>query len=131
MFVVLTLNVGVPALNCKAKDSVTLPALAVSVTACAVLTDETVAVNAALVALAGTAKLAGTATAVLLLDRLTLCPPLPAAPLKVTVQLSVPEPVMEPLAQESPLNTGALATPVPLRLIVVEGLVEELLVMVT
>ncbi len=129
--VALTLRVGTNAFNCNAKDLVTLPALALSVTACAVLTDETVAANPALVALAGTDTLAGTAAAALLLDRFTLCPPLPAAALKVTVQLSDPEPVMEPLVHESPLNTGAVATPVPLRPISAVGLADELLAIVT
>ncbi len=52
----------------------------------------------------------GTAIAELLLVRLTLNPPLGAAAFSVTVQTSVPAPVIDPLAQVSPLNTGALAT---------------------
>ena len=51
--------------------------------------------------------MAGTFTAALLLDRLTLTPPLAAAPLSVTVQLSLPTPVIEALLQISPLNVGA------------------------
>jgi hypothetical protein len=60
-----------------------------------------VAVTVALVALAGTVSVAGSATIALLLDRLTLSPPLGAAALKVTVQESVPGPVMDALLQES------------------------------
>jgi len=127
--VVLMLNVAVLAFNCRAKVFETLPALAVSVTAWADATDETVAVNAALVALAATVTVAGTVTAALLLERLTLCPPLGAAALSVTVQASVPDPVMDELPQESALNvTGE--TPVPLSEIVAVPLVEELLVIV-
>ena len=47
-------------------------------------------VNAALLAPAGTVTDAGIATAMLLLARLTAKPPVGAAPLNVTVQLSVP-----------------------------------------
>ena len=89
----------------------TLPALAVSVTACAVVTDDTVAVNPALVAFAGTTSVAGTVTAALLLARLTLKPPLPAAAVSVTVQLSLPDPVIDALLQESALNAAGTARP--------------------
>ena len=70
---------------------------------------------------------AGTMTAELLLARLTMTPPLTAAAFSVTVQLSVPTPVIDPLLQLSALNTG---TPVPVRLIKVEVPVVELLVKV-
>jgi hypothetical protein len=99
-----------------------------------VVTDETVAVKAALVAFAGTVTVAGTVTAMLLLERLILRPPLGAAALSVTVQASVPAPVMDALLQEIPLNaaeTPVAAVPVPLRAIVAVPLVEELLVMVS
>ena len=75
----LTVNVGTAAFSCKAKLLETLPALAVRVTACAVVTEETVAVNPALLALAGTTTVAGTVTPALLLVKPTLKPPLPAA----------------------------------------------------
>jgi hypothetical protein len=87
-------------------------------------------VNAALVALAGTVTVAGSVTAVLLLNRVTLSPPLAVAAFSVTVQASVPEPVMDPLVQVSVLNTPGAGVPVPLRLIIAVPLVEELLVMV-
>jgi hypothetical protein len=123
--VAFTLSVGTPAPSDRAKVSATLPALAVRVAVCAVLTAETVAVKLAVVEPAATVTEAGTVTALLLLARLTLNPPVAAAAFRVTVQLSVPDPVNDPLAQLSPLNTG---TPVPLRLTTVEVPPEELLV---
>ena len=111
--------------------------MAVKVVACVVVTDAMVAEKAALVALAGTVTVAGRVTAALLLERLKFSPPLPAGALRVTVQASVPEPVIEPLAQERALSvpgaigaTGA-AVPVPLRLITADGLVTELLTKVS
>jgi sulfur carrier protein ThiS len=52
---------------------------------------------------------AGTVTAALLLARLTLKPPLPAAAVSVTVQLSLPDPVIDALLQESALNRERVA----------------------
>ena len=127
----LIFNVGTAAFNCRAKLLETLPALAVSVTACADVTDDTLAVNPALVAFAGTVTVAGTVTAALLLARLTLRPPLAAAALSVTVQLSLPDPVMDALLQVSALNAAGAVVPVPLRLITAVPLVEELLWMVS
>jgi len=129
MLVALMLRAAVLALSCRAKLFETLPALAVKFTACAVATEATVAVNAALVALAATVTVAGTVTAALLLERLTLCPPLGAAALSVTVQASVPDPVMDALPQDSALSAPG-ETPVPLSEMVAVPLVEELLVMV-
>ena len=127
----LTVNVGTAAFSCSVKLLETLPALAVSVTACAVVTDDTVAVNPALLALAGTTTVAGTVTAALLLVRPTLKPPLPVAAVSVTVQLSLPDPVMDALLQDSALKAAAAAVPVPARLITAVPLVEELLWIVT
>jgi hypothetical protein len=122
------LSMDVAAFNFKAKVLEMPLALAVNVTACAVVTDETVAVNEALVALAATVTVAGTLTAALLLDRLTLSPPLGAAPLSVTVQASLPDPVMDALLQESALNpAAAAAVPVPLRLTSTVGSAQLLL----
>jgi hypothetical protein len=124
MLVALTVSVGVPAVNCKANPLEALPALAVSVTVCVVLTAETVAEKAAPVAPAGTVTVAGTVTAELLLARFTVNPPLAAATFTATVQASLPAPVMDEFAQESAVNTG---TPVPLKLTTVDAPVEELL----
>ena len=63
------------------------------------LTDETVAVKLAVVEPAATVTEAGTVTAELLLARLTAKPPVGAAALSATVQVSVPAPVIDPLAQ--------------------------------
>jgi hypothetical protein len=63
------------------------------------------------VALAGTVKLAGTTTAGLLLERLTVNPPAGAAALSVTVHVSVPDPVREELLQLSVLNVASDAVP--------------------
>jgi len=69
-----------------------------------------VAVKLALVAPAATVTVAGKVTAELLLDRLTVKPPLGAAALNPTVQLSVPAPVIDPLEQ---LNEDRVALLVP------------------
>ena len=99
-----------------------MPAPAVSDTAAAVLTEETVAENPAVVAPAVTVTVAGTVTALLLLARLTGNPPPAAAAFSPTVQLSVPAPVIELLVQLNPVSTG---TPVPVRLTAVEVPVES------
>jgi hypothetical protein len=128
---VLRLKVGMKAFSSMAKVSETVPEVAVRVTVCAVVTEAIVAEKAALVALAGTVTVAGRVTAGLLLERLTLSPPLPAAALRFTVQASVPERVIEPLEQESALNVPGTTVPVPLRLITADGFVEELLARVS
>lgn len=76
LLVALTLRLGIAVANCRTKLLETPPALAISVAVCAELTGDTVAVNPALAAFAGTVTVAGPVTAALLLDRLTLsrCP---------------------------------------------------------
>ena len=131
MLVALTLSVATAALNSRAKLLEELPKLAFKVTVCAVPTGDTVAMNPALVASAGTVTFAGTTTAALLLDRLTLSPPLAAAELSLTVQSSVPDPVLELLSQERSLNAGdggAFVIPVPFKLMTTLLLVETSLV---
>ena len=127
----LTVNVGIAAFSCKAKLLETLPALAVRVTACAVVTEDTVAVNPALLALAGTTTVAGTVTAALLLVKPTLKPPLPAAAVSVTVHASLPAPVIDALLQDNALNAAGTAVPVPVRLTTAVPFVDELLWMVS
>jgi hypothetical protein len=102
--------------------------LAVRVTVCDVPTAETVATNPAVVDPAGTVTEAGTVTAPLLLARFTVNPPVAAVAFNVTVQLSVPAPVKDPLVQLRPLSTG---TPVPLRPTIVDVPLVELLVSVS
>ncbi|MFZ0745002.1 MAG: hypothetical protein WAM85_11385 [Terracidiphilus sp.] len=106
-------------------------AAAVKVTDWAEVTAETVALNTELLALAGTVTDAGTETAVLLLDRLTVSPVLPAGAVSVMVQASVPAPVKVPVAQEIALSVPGAAIPEAVMLTTAEGLVEELLVMVS
>ena len=126
----LMVSVGTAGFNCRAKVFDAPPVLAVRVTDCAVVTELAVAVNPALVALAGTTTAAGTVTAVLLLLNPTLAPPLPAAELSVTVQLSLPAPVSEALPQDTELNVPGTEVPVPLSPITAVPLVDELLWMV-
>jgi hypothetical protein len=74
---------------------------------------------------------AGTATAALLLARLTTKPPLDAVELSVTVQTSAPDPVRDELVQESALRAaGELVVPEPLKLTMVVPLGVALLVMI-
>src|ERR1700677_57847 len=83
-----------------------------------------VAVKLAVVAPAATVTLAGTLTTESLLVRLTAKPPLAAGVFNVTVQLSVPAALIDPLAQLNPLSPDM---PLPLRLITVDAPLEELL----
>jgi hypothetical protein len=124
----LTVSAGIAALSWMGKLCETLPNAAPMMAVWAVLTEETVAVKAALVAPAATVTEAGTVTALLPLDRVTLTPPLGAAVLRVTVQASVPEPVMDVLLQ---LRVLSEARPVPLRLTMVVLPAVALLVMVS
>lgn len=87
------------------------------------------AVNATLAAPAGIVTVLGTVKFELLLDRFTAKPPVGAAAVSETVQVSVPAPVMTPLLQDSRLNCGSV--PVPLRLTTDVPLVEELLAIVS
>ena len=98
---------GTAAFNCSAKFAEALPALAVSVAVCAVPTAEMVAENGALVAPETIVTVAGTDTAELLLDRFTANPLPGAAPFRLTVQLSVPAPVMDALLHAIALSARA------------------------
>jgi hypothetical protein len=124
MLVALMLRVAGAGLSCSEKVLETLLALAVNVTVCAVLTAEAVAEKLAVVAPAMTVTEDGTETDELLLARFTVEPPVAAAVFSVTVQASVPAPVIEELVHERPLSTG---TPVPLKATLVDVPVEELL----
>ena len=126
-----TVSVGTAAFNCRANVFEAPVALAVNVTAWAVPTDEIVAGKPALVAPAGTAKLAGTTTAALLLASVTSKPPLGAASFSATTQESVADPVMEEFVHESPVRTAGAVVPVPVKSITVTAPVEELLEIVT
>lgn len=84
-----------------------VPCVAVRVTVWEVDTAATFAVNVALFAPEGTVTDAGTVIAPPLLARFTGRPALGAAPLMLTVQLSVPAPIMEELAHDNPDNDAA------------------------
>ena len=125
ILVALTVSFAVPAFNCRETVREVLPVVAVSVADCAVVTEATLAVNTAVVAVAGTVIEPGTVTELLLLASPTATPPLGAVPDKVTVQESARVPVMEVLEQESPLTVGTEELPAPLRLTVaVEAVLE-------
>lgn len=133
---VLSARLSTAGLSSTAKFSVALPAFAVKITDSEELTAETVAVNVALVEPAATVTVAGTAIALLLLVTLTVVPPLGAAAPSSTVQLSVPEPVIAALLQVIPSSAAELlglaaSTPVPLRVMTVVGVPDELLVIVS
>ena len=138
MLVELALSAGTVAavaFNCSEKLLELLFADAVKFTVCVEVTADTVALKLAVVALAATVTVTGTVTAPLSLLRLTLCPPLPAAPLKVTVQGTVPAPGMDPVLHENPLTVIAGVSadffPTPCSLTAAVGLVVELLAIVT
>jgi hypothetical protein len=84
--------------------------------------------NCALVAPAGTVTVAGTATALALLVRLTARPPLAAAAFNVTVQVSLADPVIDPLTH---VNSVSIGTPTPLNATEVELPFDALLAIVS
>jgi hypothetical protein len=133
MLVALMVRASTAAFNCRRKLLDRPPELALMVTALEAVTEDTVAVKPALVAFAGTVTEPGTVTAESLLVRFMIRPPLGAAAVNVTVQASVPDPVMVALLQESALNAAVLeaAVPVPLRVITAVLFVDELLEMVS
>jgi hypothetical protein len=92
-----------------------VPSLAVRVTDWAELTAVAVAVKLAVLDPAGTDTDGGTDTALLLLDRLRLKPPVGAADVRDTVQLSVPAPFKVEFLHERALRAVVAETPlVPL-----------------
>jgi len=90
------------------KGIVTCPSDAVRVAFCAELAAVAAATNLALVAPAATMTEDGTVKSALLLERLTGRPLLPAATFSVTVQLSVPVPVIEVSVQLTPVSAAWL-----------------------
>ena len=128
----LTVKTEATAFNRSEKLSALLPTFAVRIAVCDAVTAETVAVKLALVAPAGTATVAGTTTALLLLLKSTVRPPVPAAVPRFTEHDSDVEPVAELLAQLSELNVAPVTAdaPVPDRPTVSELPEEALLVIV-
>ncbi len=124
----LRLNVGTVEPSCNVKVAGEPKALADNTAVCVEVMEETVALKLALVAPAATITEVGTLTAALLLARLTGIPPIAAAVFSVTLQLSVPALVMDPLAQ---LNALTFGMPVPCKLMIHEEPAQELLVNVS
>ena len=114
---VLRLNAGTAAFSCNAKVRDEALALAANVAAWDVLTEATLAVNDAVDAPEATVTLAGTVTALSLLDTVTLSPLDGAAEVKDTVQAVEPAPVNELLPHDKALTEGASGDADPLRLI--------------
>lgn len=85
---------------------VTPAELALTVTYCVDPTADALAVKPALVAPAGTITVAGTASAELLLDRLTLSPPAGAVAFSFTVHASFANPDTDALLHESELTAA-------------------------
>lgn len=131
--VALILSASVAAFSCRLKFFVAPLALADNVTACAAVTADTFAVKPTLVALAGTVTEFGTVTAELLLDRLTVSPPLGAAAVSVAVHMSVPDPIMAPLLQDSAFSAAGTVpvAPVPLSATTDDVAVDEPLAIVS
>lgn len=127
----LILNEGPLVPSCRLMDADAAPALAVSVAVWAELTAVTVAIKFVLIAPAATVTVEGTATAELLLARLTASPPLGAAEFSVTAQLSVPAPAIDVAAQFMAPKRLDEVTPAPLSAITVVPLLEALLSIVT
>jgi hypothetical protein len=96
------------------------PSVAVKVTVCELGTPDTFATKLALALPAGTNTEIGTVTAALLLARATAKPPLGAAAVNVTLQVSVPAPVIDELAQLTPAREtpAEVACPLPCSLAV-------------
>jgi hypothetical protein len=112
----LKLRVADAAFSCRESAFEVVPIVAVRIADCVLATEATFAVKVALVAPAGMVTELGTATALALLPRLTLRPPVGAGPDRLTVHESVSDPVMEVLLQETPVTVGITVAPVPLRL---------------
>ena len=106
--VVLRVSAGRAAARLMVKVLVAPPAAAVRTADWAVTTEETVAEKLAVLAPAGTVTDAGTVTALLLLDRVTVLPVPLAADASATVQASVAEPVIEVWLHDRELSAGLL-----------------------
>jgi hypothetical protein len=104
--VALMLSVGTAGFSCRTYVLETLPALASSFAVCVDLTGDTLAVNPALIALAGTDTVAGNATAEFVLNKLTLRPPADLE-LSVIEQATVSDPVTDALLQDNALSATA------------------------
>jgi len=125
--VALTARLGTGGFNCRENVFERPLAVAVRVTVCAELKEDTVAIKLELVALAATVTEAGTVTVLLLLERLTLIPPVGAGPLNATVHVTVPAPVIDALLQVNEFRaTRFEVDPLPCSLTFAMVIVESL-----
>jgi hypothetical protein len=108
---VLALRTPLAAFSCSVKEPDDPFAVAVRIAACGVVTAAAVAVNPALTPPLGTVTFPGSVTAALLLASATARPLAGAAELRLTVQLSVPDPVIVWLPQAIPLTVGVVDDP--------------------
>jgi hypothetical protein len=125
MLVAFRVRADTAAFSCSRIAFEVLPVVAVSVADCALLTEAAFAVNDALVAVAGMVTELGTVTALLLLARDAVTPPVGAEPDRLTVHVSANDPVIEVLPQFTALTVGVTVVPVPLRLTVAVGALLE------
>jgi hypothetical protein len=132
--VAFTLSTGPPRFTWIEKVADTPLAAAVSTAVCGELTVAIVTVNVLLAAPCATVTVPGVTTAALLLVTEMATPPLGAALLMLTAQLTVVGPAIEELPHVNPVRAGTRGppgvgdVPVPLRLIVVVPAEDELLV---
>jgi hypothetical protein len=129
--VALTVSVGTGGFNCNANVFERLLEVAVRVTVCDAVNEDTVATKLALVALSATVTDAGTVTVLLLLERLTRIPPAGAGPLNATVHVIEPEAIIDELLQVKELKpTKVEVVPLPCSLtfamVIVESVVMTL-----
>jgi len=124
--VALILMAAVAAFNCNEVVRELFWAFAVSVTNWALLTEAALAVNVAVEVVAGTVIELGTLTALLLLARLTITPPVGAEPDKVTMHASASDPVIDVLAQDTALTVAGRVVPAPLKPTVTVGALLEI-----
>lgn len=125
----LKLSTGVVAFSSSEKVFEVLSALAVSVMDLFAVTAAAFAMNPILLAFSGTVTVSGTVTSEPLLDIFTTKPPLGALLVRVTVQASVPDPVSEAWSHDRALTPVLFGlsdvTPVPLKLTIAFGLIDE------
>jgi hypothetical protein len=127
----LTVSVGTTALSCRFRLLETPPPVPVSTAVWAAVTAETAAAKPAETALAATVTDAGRVTADELLASATATPPVGATELRVTMQVSVPDPVNAEFAHEIALKVlETPATPAALMLTTIFPL-DELLAIVS
>jgi len=126
MLLAFTLSAADAAFSWSEIDFDVPPPEAVTDAVVAEVTAATLAVNVAVVAVAGTVMELGTVTEPLLLESATLRPPVGADPESVTLHESARAPVIDVLPHARPLTVGVVVEPVPLKLTVTPGALLEI-----